>query len=135
MVAAAVLGAIVTGCTSSPGASSSTSTTSKPAAATPLQVFLSASDKPALVAAIRERLHTDRAILRCRYLDHLASYRQMKRVLHNDPVAVAALKPATTPTDFVCTIRPGTSAAKVAAEFEGLPGVYRVTYPARFRRF
>lgn len=96
-----------------------------------LQIF----EQPNVTVSEHNAIHTligsTPQITKCTYLDHHASWLQMKRVLASDPIAVETLTPATTPPDWRCTLNNADAAQTVAAIFTPQSGIYKVTYPGQ----
>lgn len=68
------------------------------------------------IASIRTRLSENAEIAACRYLDHLRSYEYGEKLFKSiDELAVfSALKPAGTPTMFLCGTKSSANAPSVA---------------------
>ncbi|MGH9304948.1 MAG: permease-like cell division protein FtsX, partial [Acidimicrobiales bacterium] len=86
------------------------------------------------IATIAQDLRSAPQVRSIHYLDHQQSYNQAVRLFRaqrDSSVIVGALTPATTPPVFQCQlVHPG-EATTVASAFEGVPGVFQVTYPAK----
>lgn len=107
-----------------------------------LQVFMNANATQAEIASARQLIGETPQITKFTYLDHQQSYDQAKKILSSTPTALAAMTPATTPTVFRCQLKDPSSAATVAALFNGskkvngvssprVPGVYSAIYPGQ----
>ena len=96
-----------------------------------LQVFVQANATTAQIATIRSQIQQTPQITHFTYLDHEQSYQQAIKLLSGSPSAVAALTPATTPPVFRCQLANPNDGPAVAAQFSGVPGVYRAEVPSQ----
>ncbi len=105
-----------------------------------LQVFMDPGATQAQIASVRQLIQSTPQITSFTYLNHQQSYDQAKKILSSTPTALAALTPATTPTDFRCRLKDPSAASAVARVFNGggtkggtpaAPGVYSATYPGQ----
>jgi cell division transport system permease protein len=96
-----------------------------------VQVFVDAGASNGQVAYIRSIVSQTPQVKSFTYLDHAQSYQQMKSLFTADPTVVSVLTPATTPTVFDLQLKDPKDSAVVAAEFNGVSGVYQAKYPAQ----
>jgi cell division transport system permease protein len=88
---------------------------------------------------IKQMEQTGTQIKSCTYLNHQASYNQMRSLFADEQAVVAVLTPKTTPPVFRCQLVNPNDAPAVAATFlpsanssnPAIPGVYKTTYPGQ----
>jgi cell division transport system permease protein len=95
-----------------------------------LEIFLQADVSNSELANVRTMIKETPQIKTVSYLDHEQSYLQAKKLFASDPLVWQSLTPALTPPAFRATLTNPNYAATVAATFTGVPGVYKVAYPA-----
>jgi len=102
-------------------------TPSIPAPTHSLQVFIDAQAPASTSTRVGELLRESPGIASCSYLDHLQSWKLMKRVLARDPVVIESLTPANTPPMFMCKLRPGANESMLLSQFNKVPGVFQAS--------
>lgn len=99
-----------------------------------LQIFLQPNVTQAQLQGVNQLIEQLKGsqIKRCTYLDHKASYEQMRALFAGESSVIGVLTPATTPPVFRCQLVDPNEAATVAATFNtGVPGIYGAKYPGQ----
>lgn len=99
-----------------------------------LQVFLQPNVTQAQLQGVNQLIDQLKGsqIKNCDYLDHKASYNQMRQLFAGESSVITVLTPATTPPVFRCQLVDPNEAATVAATFNtGVPGIYGAKYPGQ----
>ena len=99
-----------------------------------LQIFLNPNVTQAQLQGVNQLIGQLKGsqIKSCTYLDHKASYRQMRELFAGESSVIGVLTPATTPPVFRCQLVDPNEAATVAATFNtGVPGIYGAKYPGQ----
>lgn len=96
-----------------------------------LQIFATPTISSSQLAGLHSLVAQTPQIKSYRYLNHQESYNLMRRLFASNPVVVSVLTPSTTPTVFQCTLQNPGDATTVASVFQGQPGVFNVTFPAK----
>ncbi len=88
---------------------------------------------PVETATIQSLIKQTPQIRFCNYLDHQQSYENAVRLFtaEQEPQAIQALTPATTPPVYQCTLVQANEAETVATLFKPEAGVFTVEYPAK----
>ena len=99
-----------------------------------LQIFLQPNVTQPQLEGVQQLINQLKGsqIKSCTYLDHQASYNQMRALFAGESSVIGVLTPATTPPVFRCQLVDPNEAATVAATFNtGVPGIYGAKYPGQ----